>query len=75
MNELEQIDTKDLINVLMRKKMTIADIPTYILCDELERRTGVDVIEVDPYVDATVVVDGAIEAAVNGPAVIYVVTD
>lgn len=75
MEELDEIDARDLINQLIRRKMTIADIPTYVLCDELERRTGVDVIDVDPYANVTIVVYDGKKIAINGPAGIYVVTD
>ena len=57
-NVLEQIDNKDLIRELFRRKMKIEDIPTYVLCDELERREGVKVVDVAPYEEKDIHVEG-----------------
>lgn len=75
MDVLNEIDTRDLINALIRRRIAIADIPTYVLCEELETRTGVDLIDVDPHADAAIVIDNGKQIVVNGPAAIYVVTD
>jgi len=48
-------------------KDTLLHLPTYLLVEELEKRAGVKMVQVQPYEDKTI--------SINGPAVIIVVTD
>lgn len=61
------ISSRDLLTVIMQRQAEIEDMHTYMLCDELETRDGVDAIHIDPY--EVVELSG-----VEGPATVYIVT-
>ena len=64
---LDKIEPRELIEALMRKGLKLADIPTYVLCDEPEHRQAVKTAWVGPYeMD---------DYQVEGPARIFVVRD
>lgn len=65
--ELDDIDTQALIRAILRRKMTIEDIPTFVLCDELARRECTETIWVDPYEEKDIHVEGF--------ATVYIVVD
>nr|DAT85046.1 MAG TPA: hypothetical protein [Caudoviricetes sp.] len=45
----------------------LKEVPTYILVEELRKRSGVEVTDVDPYEDKVF--------EINGPAIVLVVID
>ena len=55
--ELDKIDTHALIRAIMRRKMTLEDIPTFVLCDELERRECTETIWVGPHEEKDIHID------------------
>lgn len=70
MNEVDDLDnlsTKDLIKVLLHRQVAISDIPTFVLCEELERRSGVESVWVDP--------NTVKDISIEGCAIVYVVRD
>ena len=62
------ISSRDLLTVIMQRKAEIEDMHTYMLCDELEMRDGVEAIHINPYEIAEV-------PSIEGPATVFVVTD
>ena len=64
---LDEVEPKELIEAIMRKKLTMADIPTYVLCNELERRQSVSAVWTGPY--------EVCDCQVEGPARVFVVRD
>ena len=64
---LDEVEPKELIKAIMRKKLTMADIPTYVPCDELERRQSVSTAWIGPYEVS--------DCQVEGPAKVFVVRD
>ena len=63
----DEIEPRELIEAIMRKKLTMADIPTYVLCDELEHRQSVSAVWIGPYEVS--------DCQVEGPARVFVVRD
>ena len=66
-NDFDNMSTKDLIKALLHRQIAISDIPTFVLCEELERRSGVETVWVDPYTIK--------DLSVEGCAIVYVVRD
>lgn len=62
------ISSRDLLTVIMQRKAEVDDMHTYILCDELEMRDGVDAIHINPYEIVEL-------PSIEGPATVLVVTD
>lgn len=62
------ISSKDLLTVIMQRKAEVDDMHTYMLCDELEMRDGVDAIHINPYEIVEL-------PSIEGPATVFVVTD
>lgn len=65
--KVDGISTRDLLTVIMQRKADIEDMHTYMLCDELETRTGVETIHVDPYEIVEL-------PSIEGPASVFIVT-
>lgn len=66
-NDFDNLSTKDLIKALLHRQITISDIPTFALCEELEHRSGVETVWVDPH--------AVKDISVEGCAIVYVVRD
>lgn len=66
-DDFDNLSTKDLIKVLLHRRIAISDIPTFVLCEELERRSGVESVWVDPHTVKDISVEGC--------AIVYVVRD
>lgn len=66
-DDFDNLSTKDLIKVLLRRRIAISDIPTFVLCEELEHRSGVESVWVDPHTVKDISVEGC--------AIVYVVRD
>lgn len=62
------ISSRDLLTVFMQRKAEVDDMHTYMLCDELEMRDGVDAIHINPYEIVEL-------PSIEGPATVFVVTD
>ncbi len=65
--KVDGVSTRDLLTVIMQRKADIEDMHTYMLCDELEIRTGVETIHVDPYEIVEL-------PSIEGPASVFIVT-
>lgn len=66
-DDYDNLSTKDLIKVLLRRQIAISDIPTFVLCEELEHRSGVETVWVDLHTVKDISVEGC--------AIVYVVRD
>lgn len=62
------ISSSDLLTVIMQRRAEVDDMHTYMLCDELEMRDGVDAIHINPYEIVEL-------PSIEGPATVFVVTD
>ena len=47
--QVETLDNKELIWALLDRRVKLSDVPTFVLCDELRRREGVEEIYVEPH--------------------------
>lgn len=65
---VSDISSRDLLTVIMQRKAEVDDMHTYMLCDELEMRDGVDAIHINPYEIVEL-------PSIEGPATVFVVTD
>lgn len=66
-DDLDNLSAKDLIKALLHRQIAISDIPTFVLCEELQRRSGVETVWVDPHAVKDIRVEGC--------AIVYVVRD
>lgn len=66
-DDFDNLSTKDLIKVLLHRQVAISDIPTFVLCEELERRSSVESVWVAP--------NTVKDIGIEGCAMVYVVRD